>query len=178
MRGQRLRPRAGQLGLPHLHDRRTQSLRGPFNVNDLFNEGGKEFTSDPRCWFDPTDHTWFATILFLNDAFTAGRMDIAVNTDQRPDRAVEGVPDRHDATTGRRPNPAAPASATSRGLASTRTTSTSSTDEFSILGPQFNGGQIYAIAKHDLVVGRSSAHFVHFANLTIGGALPSPPSPR
>ena len=25
------------------------SLRGPFNVNDLFNVGAKEFTSDPRC---------------------------------------------------------------------------------------------------------------------------------
>ena len=30
-----------------------KSLRGPFNINDLFNVGGKEFTSDPRCWFDP-----------------------------------------------------------------------------------------------------------------------------
>src|SRR5262249_51925899 len=27
-----------------------KSLRGPFNINDLFNVGGKEFTSDPRCW--------------------------------------------------------------------------------------------------------------------------------
>ena len=27
-------------------------IRGPFNVNDLFNEGAEEFTSDPRCYFD------------------------------------------------------------------------------------------------------------------------------
>ncbi len=25
---------------------------GPFNVNDIFNVGGAEFTSDPRCYFD------------------------------------------------------------------------------------------------------------------------------
>ena len=49
-----------------------------------------------------------------------------------------------------------------------------STNEFSILGPEFNGAQIYAIAKSDLeqhgppssVLGR----FVHFDNLAIGGA--------
>src|SRR5260370_23955359 len=55
-----------------------KSLRGPFNINDLFNVGGKEFTSDPRCWFDPATQTWFATILFLNDTFTAGSLLIAV----------------------------------------------------------------------------------------------------
>lgn len=46
-----------------------------------------------------------------------------------------------------------------------------STDEFSIAGPQFNGGQINAIAKSDLMASKASAHFVHFANLSIGGAL-------
>jgi hypothetical protein len=33
------------------------SLRGPFNINDLFNVGAAEFTSDPRCWFDPSTQT-------------------------------------------------------------------------------------------------------------------------
>ena len=54
-------------------------LRGPFNVNDLFNEGAAEFTSDPRCYFDASTNTWFATILFLNNTFTSGHLDIAVN---------------------------------------------------------------------------------------------------
>ena len=43
-----------------------------------------------------------------------------------------------------------------------------STDEFSINGPQFNGGQLYAIAKQDLLAG-ATAHFVHFADLSSGG---------
>jgi len=45
------------------------SLVGPFNVNDIFNVGGEEFTSDPRCYFDPTTSHWFVIILFINDAF-------------------------------------------------------------------------------------------------------------
>jgi len=46
-----------------------------------------------------------------------------------------------------------------------------STNEFSILGPEFNGAQIYAIAKKDLVSLSSNVHFVHFDNLSIGGAV-------
>src|SRR5207248_967032 len=30
-----------------------RSIRGPFNINDLSNVGGKEFTNDTRCWYDP-----------------------------------------------------------------------------------------------------------------------------
>ena len=71
-----------------------KSLRGPFNVNDLFNVGGKEFTSDPRCWFDSSTQTWFATILFINDASTAASTLIAVRHDPSPVGAVEGVLDR------------------------------------------------------------------------------------
>jgi hypothetical protein len=48
-------------------------LRGPFNVNDLFNEGAAEFTSDPRCFFDAPTHTWFAAILFINSDSTLSR---------------------------------------------------------------------------------------------------------
>ena len=42
------------------------TLRGPFNINDLFNVGGQEFTSDPRCWYDASTQTWFSIILFLS----------------------------------------------------------------------------------------------------------------
>ena len=40
------------------------TVAGPFNVNKLFDEGFKQFTSDPRCFFDKTTNTWFASILF------------------------------------------------------------------------------------------------------------------
>ncbi len=46
-----------------------------------------------------------------------------------------------------------------------------SNNEFSILGPEFNGAQIYAISKSQLVHGNSSPNFVHFGNLGIGGTI-------
>ncbi len=44
------------------------------------------------------------------------------------------------------------------------------TNEFSILGPQFNGAQIYAFAKKDLVSLSPEVHFAHFRKLESGGA--------
>src|SRR5581483_4259287 len=41
-------------------------VSGPFNVNGPFDEGLLEFTSDPRCYYDPTTNTWFAIILFIS----------------------------------------------------------------------------------------------------------------
>jgi hypothetical protein len=46
-----------------------------------------------------------------------------------------------------------------------------STNEFSILGTQFNGAQIYAISKSELVALSQSVNFVHFGNLSIGGTI-------
>ena len=37
--------------------------------------------------------------------------------------------------------------------------------------PGFNGAQIYAISKSDLVAPANSVHFVHFGNLSIGGTV-------
>jgi hypothetical protein len=61
-----------------------KSVRGPFNINDLFNVGGKEFTSDPRCWFDSASQTWFATVIFLNDTLTASALLVAVRHSPNP----------------------------------------------------------------------------------------------
>lgn len=148
----------------------TQSgrmIRGPFNVNDLFNEGAAEFTSDPRCYFDPATDRWFATIVFLNAAFNRGREDIAVSTTSDP----TGLWRQYQIDTSNLGGRGCPCFGDQPRLGMDQNNLYISTDEFSILGPQFNGGQIYAIAKHDLVVGRSSARFVHFANLSSGGDL-------
>ena len=142
-------------------------VRGPFNINDLFNEGAAEFTSDPRCYFDPATNRWFATIVFLNDAFNRGLEDIAVSTTSDP----TGTWRHYRIDTSNLGGRGCPCFGDQPRLGMDQNNLYISTDEFSILGPQFNGGQLYAIAKHDLVVGRSSARFVHFANLTSGGAL-------
>jgi hypothetical protein len=50
-------------------------------------------------------------------------------------------------------------------------------DEFSINGPQFDGGEIYAFSKKDLVALKSSVHFVRFPHLRVGGTLSLAPQP-
>jgi hypothetical protein len=47
-------------------------------------------------------------------------------------------------------------------------------DEFSILGPEFNGAEMWVIDKADLVNGVASPHFVHFVGLTTDTVAPQP----
>jgi hypothetical protein len=148
------------------------SVRGPFNVNDLFNVGGKEFTSDPRCWFDPATRTWFATILFLNDTFTVGKLLIAVS--QTPDPT--GLWNEYQIDTTDVGGNGCPCFGDQPRIGIDQTNLYVTTDEFSIQGPQFNGAQLYAFSKADLVAGRG-VHFVHFGPLRVGGTLPVAPQP-
>ena len=64
---------------------------------------------------------------------------------------------------------AARASATSRRLGIDGNNLYVTTNEFSITGSAFNGANIYAIAKKDLIAGTQPAHFVEFSGLSIGG---------
>src|SRR5260370_30087258 len=150
-----------------------KSLRGPFNINDLFNVGGKEFTSDPRCWFDPATQTWFATILFLNDTFIAGSMLIAVR--HSPDPLGLWNEYSIDATdTG---GNGCPCFGDQPRLGIDQTNLYVTDDEFSINGPQFNGAEVWAFDKSELIAGVASPHVVRFAHLSIAGQLTLAPQP-
>ncbi len=142
------------------------ALVGPFNVNDLFNEGAQEFTSDPRCFYDPTTKTWFASILFINSSSTASHLDLAVNSSGDP-RTLWTVYQFDTTDLG---GNGCPCFGDQPLLGIDQYNVYISTNEYSILGTQANGAQIYAISKADLVAGNPS-HFVHFGNLTIGGTM-------
>jgi hypothetical protein len=43
--------------------------------------------------------------------------------------------------------------------------------------PQFDGGEIYAFSKKDLVALNPTVHFVHFPHLSVGGTTPLAPQP-
>jgi hypothetical protein len=148
-------------------------VAGPFNVNKLFAEGFKQFTSDPRCYYDKTTNTWFATILFINSTNTGAHTDIAVNNSGDP--TTPWTVYRLDATdTGHNgtPNhPGCPCFGDQPTLGIDAVNLYITTNEFSITGSAFNGAQIYAISKPDLVSLASSIHFVHFDNLSIGGSI-------
>ena len=151
-------------------------VTGPFNVNGPFDEGLIEFTSDPRCEYDASTHTWYAAILEINDSFTATRVDLAVNTSGDPTTLWTNYQiDTTDigGATGPK-HPGCPCLGDQPLLGIDASNIYISTNEFSILGPEFNGAQIYAIAKSDLTTTgppMTPAHFVHFDNLTIGGSV-------
>jgi hypothetical protein len=155
-----------------VYDTTGKTLAGPFNINGPFNEGLTEFTSDPRCYYDATHNTWFATILALNPQETASTLDIAVNASGDPRKqwtvykidttAVGGKSGTRD--------PGCPCFGDQPTLGVDAVNLYVTTNEFSIKGPQFNGAQVYAFAKKDLVSLSSSVHFVHFSKLAIGGA--------
>ena len=143
-------------------------IAGPFNVNRLFNDGFKQFTSDPRCYFDKSTNTWFAVILFLNSKFTVGRIDLSVNPSGDP--TTPWTTYRIDATD--LGGPGCPCFGDQPLLGIDQDNIYISTNEFPIANiPGFNGPQIYAISKSELVSLSQSVHFVHFGNLSIGGAI-------
>jgi hypothetical protein len=145
---------------------------GPLNVNVLFGDGLREFTSDPRCTYDRATNTWFAIILFINDAGTAARTDIAVSSSGDPTRpwTIYHLDATDDGTNGTPNHPGCPCLGDQPLLGIDQENLYISTNEFSILGPEFNGAQIYAIAKSELVAA-TAAHFVQFDNLTIDGTV-------
>lgn len=147
-------------------------VRGPFNVNDLFNEGSLTFTSDPRCYFDASTNTWFAIILYIDASNAEARIDVAVNATGDPTNAWQQfhIDTTDDGKLSQPANPGCPCFGDQPRLGIDRNNLYLSTDEFSILGTEYNGGQLYAVAKKDLIAGASTAHFVHYANLSIGGA--------
>jgi hypothetical protein len=142
-------------------------IAGPFNINDLFHRGGLQFTSDPRCYYDPTTNTWFATILFIADDNASSTIDISVNPSGDPTTAWTTY--SIDTTDAANTANGCPCFGDQPRLGIDAFNFYLSTDEFSILGPQFNGAQLYAVAKRDLVGLKSRIHFAHFANPTIDG---------
>jgi hypothetical protein len=148
-------------------------VAGPFNVNVLFHEGLTEFTSDPRCYFDEPTHTWFATILFISADNTEARTDIAVNSSGDPTTpwTVYHLEATDDGTGGTPVHVGCPCFGDQPLLGIDSQNIYIATNEFSILGPQVNGAQIYAVSKRDLIHGATNVHFVQFENLTIAGNI-------
>jgi hypothetical protein len=147
--------------------------RGPFNINDLFNVGGKEFTSDPRCWFDPATETWFATILFINDTSTASSLLLAVRHSPDP----LGLWNEYSIDTTDGNQGPCPCFGDQPRLGIDQTNVYITADEFSILGPEFLGGEMWAIDKAALVSGSPSPNFVQFSGLTVAGQSTLAPQP-
>lgn len=152
-----------------------QSILGPINVNlpPLFHRGPLDFTSDPRCYFDASTNTWFATILFIatkpNGSFSnSSTIDISVNPSGDP--TTNWTTYSIDTTDGHNHAMGCPCFGDQPRFGIDAHNLYLSSDEFSILGPQFNGAQLYAVSKSDLVNLAPSIHFAHFSNPLVNGS--------
>jgi hypothetical protein len=156
-----------------------KAVAGPFNVNGPFNEGLSEFTSDPRCYFDLATHTWFAVVLSINPGETAASVDIAVNTSGDPTNPWTAYKlDTSDVGGAAGPKHAGcPCYGDQPTLGIDAQNLYITTNEFSLKGEQFNGAQVYAFSKKDLLSLGAAVHFVHFDKLDIAGAPASSVQP-
>ncbi|HEU5229132.1 MAG TPA: hypothetical protein VFU49_15050 [Ktedonobacteraceae bacterium] len=139
---------------------------GPISLNGLFAEPPDEFLSDPRCYFDASTHAWFASVLAIDPSNAASHQDVAIAPSDLPTIFTVFQFDTTDAN-----GPGCPCFGDQPLLGLDKQNVYISTNEFSILGPNFNGAQIYAISKSQLLALSSSVNFVHFGNLGIGGVV-------
>ncbi len=154
-------------------------VAGPFNVNDAFDEGALEFTSDPRCQYEPKTHTWIATIIQLNREFNASQIEIAVNSSGDPTKPW--TPYRID-TSGKGgisgpKHAGCPCFGDQPRIGIDAHNLYITTDNFSILGPQFYGSNVYAISKKDLTSLSETVHFAVFFGLKQEGVPALAPQP-
>jgi hypothetical protein len=150
-----------------------KTIRGPFNVNDLYNVGGKEFTSDPRCWYDRATTTWLNVILFLNDTGTVGTVLIAVRHAKDP----LGLWNEYSIDATDPGGRGCPCFGDQPRIGIDQQNLYITADEFSIQGPQFDGAELWVIDKAGLVAGNPTVKFAHFAHLRIAGHSTLAPQP-
>ena len=161
-----------------VYDESGHALAGPFNVNGPFGEGLTEFTSDPRCYYEPVHHTWIAIILAIGKGEESSSLDIAVNTSGDPRTVWSDYKlDTTDISKHGGKGKECPCFGDQPKLGIDASNLYVTTDEFSILGPAFNGDQLYAFALKDLFAGSETVHFAHFSGLKIAGSLASSVQP-
>ena len=109
-------------------------VTGPFNINGPFNEGLTQFTSDPRCYYDASTNTWFATIVFISGGGVgnSSHVDIAVNTSGDPTKLWTN----YEIDTTHAGGPGCPCFGDQPTLGIDSQNLYVTTNEFSILGPQ------------------------------------------
>jgi len=137
------------------------------------------FLSDPRCYFDPDIGRFVMTILQIpfssSGSFQNGRSNllIAVSKGSTPttnrndwwrfkiNTTDAGGPSNDGSGNTMPSQPGCPCFGDQPLLGADNYGIYVTTNEFSILGPEFNGAQIYAISKNDLFAGRLKYQAFH-----------------
>jgi hypothetical protein len=145
-----------------------------FGEPPVFTPPDVNIQGDVRCYYDPPTHTFFATQIFLTTALTnnVSHFDVAVNNSGNP--TTPWTIYKFDTTN--LTDPGCPCLGDQPLFGIDQNNIYISTNEFSISAVTggavfFNGAQIYAISKSQLVALSSTVNFVHFGNLGIGGTI-------
>jgi len=149
---------------------------GPFANYALFKELSTANLSDPRTYYDKSTNTWFATILeYTIDPttgfFTESHVDIAVNASGNPTTTwtVYRLDTTNNGSYGIT-DAGCPCLADYPIFGIDQYNVYISTNEFSANGLSFNGAQVYALPKANLIGGVAAA-FVHYGNLSLAGVI-------
>ena len=149
-----------------VYDESGHALAGPFNVNGAVRRRAPRIHRATRAATTTRPPTRGSrSSSRIGPTEESSSLDIAVNSSGDPRTLWTAYKlDTTDPKRQRMPLLRRPAEARDR-----RFNLYVATDEFSILGPAFNGDQIYAFALKDLVAGKPAVHFAHFSKLKIGG---------
>jgi hypothetical protein len=156
-------------GAVYLPDGRT--VAGPFYLNPFFHEPDAANLSDPRVFYDASTKRWFATILVYSfnadfTAITESHIDLAVSGSANPTGGWKVY--KFDASD---PSHAGcPCLADYPILGIDHYNIYISTNEFTGDLNSFNGAQVYALSKSQLVAQQPAVNMVQFENLRVAGA--------
>ena len=144
-------------------------LSGPVYLNDFFGVNPADFTSDPRCYFDPPTQRWFVTLTDLGSA-TNATTDILVavsqSSDPRGSYNLYAFDTTNDGFIG-----VCPCFGDQPLIGADTNGFYISTNSFGVAF--FGGAQIYALSKFALVLG-IVPFGVHITPLPASGGLPFP----
>ena len=171
----------------------TLSFNEFFGYSPAFNRTTRvfgAFPTDPICHFDADSGRFFMAVLTLDLDPTTGdftgknRLDVAVSTTDDPtgtwnryklpvqNDGTEGTPD-HSCSPASPPSPADTTNPTAcigdfPHIGTDANAVFLTTNEYSFFGPGYNGAQIYAISKAQLIAGATSPTMVSFESPVLG----------
>lgn len=147
-------------------------LGRPFYLNTFFREDPATNTSDPRVFYDSDAKRWYATMVEyqFNSSFTRiaeSHVDLATSTSANPTGSWRVF--RIKTSNLRHSNCPCLADYPMLGFDSQNVYVT--TAEFTTTLDDYNGAQLYAISKKQLLAGAAKPNMVWFQNLGAGGEL-------
>jgi hypothetical protein len=155
----------------------------PVYLNDFFNEPGYQFTTDPSCVYDAGSNRFFADQLTADTNPKTGNLtgrdwlDIAVSKTGNPLGGYNfyRIEVTNNGTHGTPSHPNCPCIGDYPHMGTDANGLYLTTNEYPFSGPgifgnNFNGAQLYALSKQQLVSGASKVNIEYFQNTRVPNA--------